>query len=244
MTAAPVAPVAFQAPDRDLRAAVKAAFRMLLHDVRGWVFEFVLSGWDDDAAGDVATLSSDFAVCSGDVTDCVVMATSPPRPGDRQPSPFACNVEALWVPSWSQGGVTVGFVVEEVEAIAGFANIPSLPQPGEPRVRAVGRLARDEATDELFCLVGLRGWQREMIGSRWRHCRILGTSRHVRGLLYFCIVTMSPWPVDRRFRKAFGPLWSTGTYACQRENARCVGVHPLLAYTASAKYLSSRRIPC
>jgi hypothetical protein len=62
---------------------------MLLQDGRGWAFLFALSGWDDDAAGDLAALSSDFSVLSGDVTDFVVMATPPPHPGDRQPSPFA-----------------------------------------------------------------------------------------------------------------------------------------------------------
>jgi hypothetical protein len=149
---------------------------MLLQDGRGWAFQFVLSGWDDDAAGNLAALSSNFSVLSGDVTDFVVTATPPPHPGDRQPSPCACNVEALWVPSYSLGGVTVGVVVEDVEAIAGFANIPSMPQPGEPRVRAVRRFARDDATGVLFCLC----WtSRSVKGNDWKP---MATLSHLRSV--------------------------------------------------------------
>lgn len=104
----------------------------------------MLSGWDNDAAGDLAALSSGVALRSGDAPEMLIVALLPSVP------PAACHVGALWVPTWSQGGVTVGVLVNKIGAVPGFANVASLPQPGEPKVLAFGRFARCERTGEVI----------------------------------------------------------------------------------------------
>jgi hypothetical protein len=137
--------------DSVIRPAVDAAFAMLLRHGREWARDFVLGGWDDDAAGDVAALSNHFALRSGDAPEMLVVASLPAAAGAPLTS-AACHVGGLWVPVWSQGGVTCGVVVEKVQAVPGFANVDSMPQPGEPEVLAVGRFARDERSGEGICL--------------------------------------------------------------------------------------------
>jgi hypothetical protein len=111
----------------------------------------VLGGWDDDAAGDVAALSNRFALRSGDAPEMLVVASLPAAAG-APPTPTACHIGGFWVPVWSQGGVTCGVVVKKFQPVLGFANVYSMPQPGEPEVLAVGRFARDERSGEGICL--------------------------------------------------------------------------------------------
>lgn len=154
------------AADRAILSAAEQAFSLLQGEDRAWAREFVLDGCDGDAADDVAALSNPVALRCGTAMDLVVVA-SPPAAAVASPEArralasavprgsvlAACRARYLKIPAWTNDGITVGAAVEQREAVAGFVNIDTLPQSGEPPMLMVGRFARCERTGETVLVM-------------------------------------------------------------------------------------------